>query len=194
MLVKPFHNKGYDLYVDRFYTSPLLASEMSKVGVTVTGTVQSNRRGMPKEVTAKRKREPRRTIRAARSGKILALSWLDKRKVLMLSTKHNASRTQVRTRYTIRFGIHHILTSILLTRRGEVREKPTVVADYNLYMLGVDKLDQLMAYYSFLHKSVKWWRKIFWLLEVIAYIIYKELAKRRGERPMTHLAFRRQSV
>ena len=97
-LVEPFHNKGYDLYVDRFYTSPLLASELTKVGVTVTGTVQSNRRGMPKDVTAKKKREPRGNIRAARSGNILALSWLDKRKVLMLSTKHNASRTQVRTR------------------------------------------------------------------------------------------------
>ena len=76
-------------------------------------------------------------------------------------------------------------------------EKPTVVADYNQYMLGVDKLDQLMAYYSFLHKSVKWWRKIFfWLLEVMvinAYIIYKELAK-RGEKPMTHLAFRRRLI
>ena len=28
------------------------------------------------------------------------------------------------------------------------------------FMLGVD-MDQLMAYYSFLHKSVKWWQKIF---------------------------------
>ena len=100
-LVEPFHNKGYDLYVDRFYTSPLLASELMKVGITVTGAVQSNRRGMPKEVTDKRKKEPRGNIRAARSGNILALSWLDKRKVLMLSTKHNASTTQVRTRYTI---------------------------------------------------------------------------------------------
>ena len=49
----------------------------------------------------------------------------------------------------------------LLSRRGVVMDKPTVIADYNQYMLGVDKLDQLMAYYSFLHKSVKWWRKIF---------------------------------
>ena len=54
MLVEPFHNKEYDLYVDRFYTSPLLTSELYNVGITVTGTVQSNRRGMPKEVTAKR--------------------------------------------------------------------------------------------------------------------------------------------
>ena len=74
-------------------------------------------------------------------------------------------------------------------------EKPTV-ADYNQYMFGVDKLDQLMAYYSFLHKSVKWWRKIFWFLEVMvinAYIIYKEQAK-RGEKPTTHLAFRRRLI
>ena len=42
-----------------FYTSPLLTSELSKVGIT--GMVQSNRRGMPK-VTAKRKREPRGNI------------------------------------------------------------------------------------------------------------------------------------
>jgi hypothetical protein len=65
-------------------------------------------------------------------------------------------------------------------------------------MFGVDKLDQLMAYYSFLHKLVKWWRKIFfWILEVMvinAYIIYKELARRRGERPITHLAFRRRLI
>ena len=38
-------------------------------------------------------------------------------------------------------------------------------------------MDQMMAYYSFERKSVKWWRKVFfWVLEVIinnAHIIYK---------------------
>ena len=46
--------------------------------------------------------------------------------------------------------------------------------------------------YSFLHKSVKWWRKVFfWMLEVAvinAYIIYKKLAMAQGRRPMTHKA------
>ena len=73
-----------------------------------------------------------------------------------------------------------------------------MIQDYNLNMLGVDKLDQLMSYYSFLHKSVKWWRKVFfWILEVAvinAYIIYRELALKRGERPMSHIAFRRRLV
>lgn len=61
-LVELFHNKGYDLYVDRFYTSPLLSSELTMVGITVTGTVQCNREGLPKDVTVKRKREARGTI------------------------------------------------------------------------------------------------------------------------------------
>lgn len=65
-------------------------------------------------------------------------------------------------------------------------------------MLGVDKLDQLMAYYSFLHKSVKWWRKVFfWLLEAVvinSYIIYKDLAQKRGEKSLTHLAYRRRLI
>ena len=44
-----------------------------------------------------------------------------------------------------------------------------MVADYNTckYTLGVDKLNQLVAYDSFLHKSVKRWHKVFWLLEAV---------------------------
>ncbi len=45
------------------------------------------------------------------------------------------------------------------------KDKPKVVEDYNQHMLGVDKLDQLVRYYSFVRKSIKWWRKVFfwWL-------------------------------
>ena len=60
-LVEPFHHQGYDLYLDCFYGSPLFSTELSKVGITVTGTVQTNRRGLPKEVTAKQK-EPHGTV------------------------------------------------------------------------------------------------------------------------------------
>ena len=48
-LVQPYHNRGHDLY------SPLLAIELSKVGITITGTVQCNRKGLPKDVTTKKK-------------------------------------------------------------------------------------------------------------------------------------------
>ena len=120
----------------------------------------------------------------------------------MLSTKHDASKTNVRTRYMSNTLVQYTNNTCTHTayshRRGHLKEKPTVVADYNLYMLGVDKLDQMMSYYSFLHKSVKWWQKVFfWLLEgavVNAYIIYKEVAWKRGATPITHLAFRRRLI
>lgn len=63
------------------------------------------------------------------------------------------------------------------------------------HMLRVDKLDQFSAYYSFLHKSVKWWRKVFfWMLEVTvinSYIIYKKLAISQRQWPIKHSAYRR---
>ena len=79
----------------------------------------------------------------------------------------------------------HAPTRISTCRHGQMKQKPVVVEDYNQHMSGVDKLDQMMAYYSFLHKSVKWWRKVFfWVLEaavVNSYIVYKELARERDE-------------
>ena len=78
------------------------------------------------------------------------------------------------------------------------KTKPEVVHDYNKHMLGVDKLDQLASYYSFLHKSVKWWRKVFfWAMEVAvvnSYIIYKEHMSSHSQRPMQHSQYRRKLV
>ena len=61
-------------------------------------------------------------------------------------------------------------------------------------MLGVDKMDQLVSYYSFLHNSVKWWKKVFfvnygsiYLVVVNSYIIYKEQTSTNGKQPITHL-------
>ena len=77
------------------------------------------------------------------------------------------------------------------------KRKPDVIIDYNNFMLGVDKLDQMMSYYSFLHKSIKWWRKVFfWIVEMIvvnAYIIHKKTQADTGNN-MTHLAFRRELI
>ena len=101
-LIEPLKHKGYDLYIDRYYSSPVLAIELSKIGISVTGTVQSNRKGIPKAVTQGRK-EPAGTVHAYRSndgkGDLLVLTWIDKRKIIMLSTKHSLSRVEVSTRY-----------------------------------------------------------------------------------------------
>ena len=36
---------------------------------------------------------------------------------------------------------------------------PEMVHEYNQHMMGVDRMDQKMAYYGFQRKSIKWWHK-----------------------------------
>ena len=109
-LADGMHNKGHDLYVDRFYNSPLLAVELAKAGITVTGTVQANRKGLPATFQSKKK-EPRGTLTGYRADDMLAFYWVDKRKVFMITTKHELSMVDVPPRYA-QLHTHTILSLV----------------------------------------------------------------------------------
>lgn len=74
--------------------------------------------------------------------------------------------------------------------------KPEAVHEYNHFMLGVDRLDQRMAYYQYTRKSVRWWRKVFfWMVEAVvvnSYILYTKHTDAR--RKLTHKEYRRELV
>ena len=76
---------------------------------------------------------------------VLALQWQDKNEVTMLSTMNKSGMTSIQRRSRHR-------------KRGveEIR-KPTVVVEYNKYMGWVDQADQMLSYYGFSHRKVKWW-------------------------------------
>lgn len=74
------------------------------------------------------------------SGKMMLLKWCDKRKVLCLSTTHELQAVQVR-------------------RKGKDVNIPKVVNDYNIYMGGVDKVDQMLRAYPLERKRQKVWYK-----------------------------------
>lgn len=46
-LADGLEHKGYDLYIDRFYNSPMLATEMTKMGITITGKKECIHNGHP---------------------------------------------------------------------------------------------------------------------------------------------------
>ncbi len=121
-------------------------------------------------------------VKAFRDGTLLALAWraaAKKKPVIMLSTQSSAT------------------TEVVPARRSgyEAQTKPVVVVTYNHHMNGVDIADQHAVYYSFIRKTVKWWRKLFfWLLEtamVNSYILHNHVLT--PSRP-NHLTYRRAIV
>jgi Na+/melibiose symporter-like transporter len=42
---------------------------------------------------------------------------------------------------------------------GHYKIKPAVL-DYNRYKTGVDRSGQMLSYYSFSRKTIKWWKKL----------------------------------
>ena len=178
-LIEGIEHRGHHVYMDNYYTSPTLFTSLQQLGFGACGTVRVNRRGMPKEVTAAKLKKGEMTTSEVKKG-MLALKWQDKRAVVMLSTIHDDSRVTKRRR-----------TRLVAGGIEEV-QKPTMVEKYNMYMGGVDKGDQLMSYYGFSHRTVKWWRRAFFhLFEnaiVNAYILYR-LSVQDG-RKMDHKQFR----
>nr|CAI5857468.1 unnamed protein product [Callosobruchus analis] len=91
-------------------------------------------------------------------------------------------------------------SSITTVRRtnakGEKEEVPCPVAvsDYNKYMGGVDKMDQMIERYSVVRKSRRWWMKIFFYFIDVAicnsFVIYKSSVTANGKKPISHLVFR----
>ena len=71
-------------------------------------------------------------------------------------------------------------------------QEPAVIEDYNIYMGGVDKSDQLVTYYGFRRCSKKWWKRAFFhlfeLAMVNAYMLYCYNTPKREQ--LTHLRFR----
>ena len=63
----------------------------------------------------------------------------------MMTTLHNAVET---------------FTGHLERGTGNPIYKPAAIVEYTKQMGGVDLSDQLMNYYNFLHRSCKWWRKL----------------------------------
>ena len=110
-----------------------------------------------------------------------AIQWKDKRVVSMLTTIHDDHVVMVERR------------SRCASSGREQIEKPLAVAEYNRYMGGVDRADQLLSYYGYSHRTIKWWKRAFFFLldkaVVNAYLLYTDTHPNKRGR-VTHARFR----
>lgn len=72
--------------------------------------------------------------------------------------------------------MHNTSATTVMKRPNEEHDKrptpcPTAIADYNIYMGGVDLSDQLLSYYSMTaRRTLKWWKKVLWRLVDISIV------------------------
>ena len=173
-LLPQYLGKGHHVYTDRYYSSIPLAQALALKQTHFTGTMMKNRVDLPDTVRASSFRLRDDEVRAFRAGSLLTVAWraaTKKKPLIMLSSSCANETVTVRSRRT-------------------TQRKPVVVDRYNHCMNGVDRADQYTAYYSFIRRSVKWWRKVFfWLMEVAvvnSYILYKCSTVR----PLSHREYR----
>ncbi|XP_041959999.1 uncharacterized protein LOC121718809 [Alosa sapidissima] len=186
-ITPPFLGSGYKLFLDNFFTSPdLFRDLLQNRSVWACGTARAGRLGaLCKKAGMLDKASPKGTIRWHREGPLVLVQWRDSRDVILCSTFHTAHSDAKVTR-KVRSSKCKISTIYVPI--------PPAVLDYNKSMGGVDLSDALISYYNVLHKTKRWYRSLFYHFVDIgivnAFILHKEQAATRGERPLVQKAFR----
>ena len=139
---------GHHLYTDNYYTSPEVFLALYDKGINCCGTVRVNRRGFPKQLVKKQK-EDRGFYDYSSNGPLLAAVWYDRRYVYFLSTLHVGESRGATVR---RKNLDGSSTDVPC---------PPLLPDYQQYMRGVDRGDQLIGCYNVGRRSKKWWKRVF---------------------------------
>jgi hypothetical protein len=176
LLIPTYINKGHEVYMDSYYTSPRLALEFSELETGICGTVSFKRKAMPVELSKDNlvlhKGDPPVHMR---SGKLLAVAWHDVKRLTMLTSLHSNAVVpkRIRSKET-EDGFREV-------------QKPMCVDKYNSHMGGVDTSDQRMKTYLFPHRSRKWYMRIINAIISIcivnSYILYMKVKPEQHGHP-----------
>lgn len=152
---------GHSLYMDNYYNSFELASQLLTRKTYCTGTIRVDRKSNPKEVK-ETKLKKGETIARCSNGVMIA-KWRDKRDVFYISTEFTNN-----------------LKNFLNKRQQEI-SKPEAIIQYNRFMGGIDKKDQMMSYYPCERKTLRWYKKIgihiLYMCLINSFFMYKKYVR-----------------
>ena len=165
-LARVVYGKGHVIYMDNFFSSPALFNELADNQLGACGTFRINRQGIPATIKQTKLKAGDPTV-TARVDNTLFLSWFDKRQVNVMTNVHSSETFHKTVR-----SKHH---------PDNVRhvEKPVAIESYSRNMGGVDRADKGLSHYLFSHRSMKWWKKVFFYLLELSFcnslIIWRQL-------------------
>ena len=161
-LTQMYQHQGYYLFIDNFYTSPALVKSLKEWDIGTTGTLRTNRRGIPESVlqlhTAMTRSDvPRGTGYYIRVGEEVYICWKDSSCVTLSNNYPGHTDGTVKRRTKNRSGEFESVEVPL----------PSAVNSYNTFMGGVDMSDQLISYHRIIRQTKKYWKTLFYhLLEI----------------------------
>ncbi|XP_030609340.1 piggyBac transposable element-derived protein 4-like [Archocentrus centrarchus] len=185
LVQKSYLGSGYVIYIDNFYTSPLLFRHLRQLGFGACGTYRKGRVGVPTtHENALTKKSPRGSIRWIRDRDLLYIKWMDTREVSMCSTLHSVYSGDVVERWEK--GPDGTKQKVSVPR-------PTTVTEYNKHMGGVDTSDQMITTTSVHRKTMRWTTTVFQhLIDIAAtnsFVVHKEQCSIMQQKPRTRQAF-----
>ena len=120
-LMEPYLEKGYHVFTDNYYNSVSLTKFLSSKGTYITGTLRKDRKRNPKKVISTKLKKGQMVWKS--KGDIIVAKWKDNQDVLMISNAHIPKMTTV------------------TSRRGNEKQKPNMVKDYNNSISCIDRSD-----------------------------------------------------
>jgi Transposase IS4 len=176
----------FKLFVDNFFTSTRLLDHLSKRNISIVGTVRANRMGKcPLKPVEQLRKETRGSYDYSldRKSGMLALRWNDNNVVSMLSNCYGIKPIGQVRRWSAAQKKHIFIS------------QPHVVAQYNRYMGGTDRMDQNIAKLRINIRIKKWWWALFcFAIDVAvqnAWLLCRS-SENAGQKPYTLVQFRRE--
>lgn len=174
-LTRRVEGVGHKLFMDNYFSSPILYDDLFERKINSCGTVRYNRRGIPQDIGPKNMKLKRGDIVTRVKGNLSVVRWRDKRDVYLLTNMHSPP----------------LEGNFVDESRNAI--KPQVVEDYNRHMGYVDKADRMANSYGIARRTWKWTKKLFFhLLDMTilnSYLLHKSVGGKK-----THKAFREELV
>ena len=151
-LMAGFEHKGHQLYTHNYYTSPQLFGCLYDKRINACGTAWPNRKYFPKELVPRKKQHEREFFDYRSNGPLLAVLWRDNRYIYFVSTLHRAEGT----------GEEPVTVKRRQANGSRIDIPcPPLLPDYQAFMRGVDRSDQMIGFYNIGRRSKKWWKRAF---------------------------------
>ncbi|XP_046663005.1 piggyBac transposable element-derived protein 4-like [Homalodisca vitripennis] len=153
---------GHAVHMDNYYNSFDLSKELLDRKTYTTGTLRPKRKNTPSEVVETKL--ARVEVTCYYADGVAIGKWHDKRDARFISTEHVLDMEECKN------------------KRGETTMKLTaIIVEYNKYMKGVDRQDQMLAYYPVTRKTTRWYKKLgILIIEMMVVNSYKMFKSHSG--------------